>query len=472
MTFVSSPDVVILTLTPIICLLARHAHIDPMPFLMVQFYTANILSLFLYIGNPTNIIVAQANHITFLGFSKWMSLPATIAGLSGLLLIWLRFRRKIPSTIDVPDVDPAKALKDKKGAIFGCICLAICLVMLVSSPWLPIPIYLITISFMGIFVVKDILHSMYQGPIVVHDSALFEMGVIRKDKKEKEEEQESQVDDQEIGESGKQSNSESVSSHDDEEPSTSSKSHSHSKSGEKSAPSTIQKSISNSKSEEKTGERDVVVAISAIFSADVPGCEDVANKTEVPDSPISKWQLQDSESSEEDLTKKEYQLFIVLQRLPWSVIPFLLSTFIIVEALGVAGWNSKLAHLFSLAIGPTDTTTSITVAIFLVGLSSSLISNIIKTQPMTILYTAILSESTFVVGPKVKLASMLSLVIGSNLGPNFTLMGTIAGLMWSRILEKKGYSITYLKFAAYGFTLMPLVVGLACTTLLTEFILF
>eukprot|EP01124_Arcella_intermedia_P026142 TRINITY_DN4842_c0_g1_i1.p1 TRINITY_DN4842_c0_g1~~TRINITY_DN4842_c0_g1_i1.p1 ORF type:complete len:633 (-),score=108.15 TRINITY_DN4842_c0_g1_i1:36-1712(-) len=472
MTLVTSTDVVILTLTPIICLLARHTHIDPMPFLMLQFYTANILSIFLYIGNSTNIIVAQANKISFLGYSKWMTLPATVAGLSGLFLIWVRFRKKIPSRVEVPDVDPVKALKDKKGAVFGCVCLGICLVMLVSSPWLPIPIYIITTSFMGVFLIKDILHSMYQGPIVVHDSALLEMGVIRKDNQEKID-QETQVDDQEEPEeSGRNSRhlsistSGSVSRNENEESQVGSR-------NERQGP-IEKKSVSGSKSEEKksSGERDVVVAITNIFSADVSACDTGDSKNAVTESPVSKWQLQDSESSEEDLTKKEYQLFIVLKRLPWPVIPFLFSTFIIVEALGVAGWNSKLAHLFSLAIGPTDTVTSITISVFLIGLSSSVISNIINTQPMTILFTAILSEPSFVVGPNSKLAAMLSLVMGSNLGPNFTLMGTIAGLMWSRILEKKGFSITYLQFALYGITLMPLIVGLSCATLVAEFVLF
>jgi hypothetical protein len=47
----------------------------------LQFFAANILGMVLYVGNPTNIIVAEANRLSFLGYSAWMALPGCAAGL-------------------------------------------------------------------------------------------------------------------------------------------------------------------------------------------------------------------------------------------------------------------------------------------------------------------------------------------------------------------------------------------------------
>ena len=57
-TVMTSNDIVILTLTPIIVYFASYTKADPVPFLFVQFFSSNIWSMFLIIGNPTNIIVA------------------------------------------------------------------------------------------------------------------------------------------------------------------------------------------------------------------------------------------------------------------------------------------------------------------------------------------------------------------------------------------------------------------------------
>ena len=49
--------------------------LDPVPYLVAEYVAANICSTLLYIGNPTNIIVAQAYQMTFLGYMKWSVLP-------------------------------------------------------------------------------------------------------------------------------------------------------------------------------------------------------------------------------------------------------------------------------------------------------------------------------------------------------------------------------------------------------------
>jgi len=72
-TLFTSNDIVILTLTPIIFYFGKHAKVKMMPYLIAEFFAANIWSMFLYIGNPTNIIVAMASGLNFYEYTYWMA---------------------------------------------------------------------------------------------------------------------------------------------------------------------------------------------------------------------------------------------------------------------------------------------------------------------------------------------------------------------------------------------------------------
>jgi Na+/H+ antiporter NhaD/arsenite permease-like protein len=115
LTVLTSNDIVILTLTPIIAALASYANIDPTPALFGQFFAANILSLELFIGNPTNIIVAEAYGLSFLGYSVWMASVGIFAGIICFALLMFVFRNEIPITFRVPVVSTAGVIKDKFG---------------------------------------------------------------------------------------------------------------------------------------------------------------------------------------------------------------------------------------------------------------------------------------------------------------------------------------------------------------------
>lgn len=66
---------VIANVQPIIYYFAVATSVDPIPFLTAEFTAANIWSMLLFVGNPTNIIVALAFQMSFADYSKWMALP-------------------------------------------------------------------------------------------------------------------------------------------------------------------------------------------------------------------------------------------------------------------------------------------------------------------------------------------------------------------------------------------------------------
>jgi arsenical pump membrane protein len=160
LTVFTSNDIVILTLTPIICYHAKNTNSNPVPYLIAQFFAANIWSMALYIGNPTNIIVAQAYQIRFLEYTTWMGLPTVVAGTACFGLLWLIFRKRISETVQAPAITPQTALTDSQGAIFGATCLGVCVVLLSISQWLPVQIWVIPFAIALVMLCRDI-HVYY-----------------------------------------------------------------------------------------------------------------------------------------------------------------------------------------------------------------------------------------------------------------------------------------------------------------------
>lgn len=340
LTAFTSNDIVILTLTPIIIYFCTYTKTNPIPFLIGQFFAANIWSMALYVGNPTNIIVAQAYNLDFLGYSMWMILPTVIAGLSCYYLTKKIFKKDIPENLTPPEIEPKSALKSKSGAIFGLAMLASCLVLLSLAPILHLNMGLICFTFAIILLIKDIIFD-----------------------------------------------------------------------------------LRNPKNQETQ--------------------QTLYKSSRLP-------------------TVKT-----AIKRMPWKIMPFIFGMFIMVEILDNAGWIG----LFSESIGNVDSAIGIFGSVFFMCFLSSMACNIMNNQPMTILFTRVIQHSAFnsLVSPIVVKASMFALIMGSNLGANFTLIGALAGIMWSTISKEKGINITYKSFAKLGFKIMPIVVALASLILAIEF---
>jgi len=137
LTVFTSNDVVILTFTPFVYYFARAARLDPTPYLVAEFFAANTWSMMLYVGNPTNILLAGACGLDFVGYSAWMALPTVAAGATSLGLLRFVFRREIGRPFDPPpeDARPVDALTDRAGALMGALLLLTCIVLLAVAPY-------------------------------------------------------------------------------------------------------------------------------------------------------------------------------------------------------------------------------------------------------------------------------------------------------------------------------------------------
>jgi arsenical pump membrane protein len=202
LTVFTSNDIVILTLTPILCYAALQSeNLDPIPFVLSQFFLANIWSISLVIGNPTNIIVAEAVKLNFVEYTKWLGLPAVAAGLTCQILLFLIFFKRIPKVViqkqqqkqveidqgpleeeprrssmdrltapvnhndeehevnEVVKVAAQPKLREKPQAIIKTLLLFSCLLTLgISSIW-GVPAYLITVIFLVLYLVMDFVQD-------------------------------------------------------------------------------------------------------------------------------------------------------------------------------------------------------------------------------------------------------------------------------------------------------------------------
>ncbi len=135
LTVFTSNDIIILTFTPFIYYFTRSAGVDPKPYLIAEFFAANTWSMMLYIGNPTNILLASAFDVKFATYFLWMLLPTVVAGAVNLMLLYALFRKEIdhPLRIDT-DLDPMAAITDRRGALFGLCLLGTCIAALAIAP--------------------------------------------------------------------------------------------------------------------------------------------------------------------------------------------------------------------------------------------------------------------------------------------------------------------------------------------------
>jgi len=152
--------------------------------------------------------------------------------------------------------------------------------------------------------------------------------------------------------------------------------------------------------------------------------------------------------------RKPTQLLCTLKRLPYQLIPFVLSMFTVVLSLDYYGLTGKLAQL----LGESG-------SVFSYGALSYLAANFINNIPMSVLFSSVLESG--VLSGNAYLGGVYATTIGSNLGAYLTPVGALAGIMWASILKKEKVEFSFLSFIKYGviISIPTLLVSLLSLTL-------
>jgi arsenical pump membrane protein len=147
-----------------------------------------------------------------------------------------------------------------------------------------------------------------------------------------------------------------------------------------------------------------------------------------------------------ELNSQNNATIATLRRMPWGVVPFILSLFIMVEALNVYGITSEFSSILKGICGESAILYSLVF-----GALSATLANLLNNIPMTVAFVSIMEGLT---GNNL-LAAAFATTIGSNLGANITPFGSLAGIMWLSILTTKNFRITFREFAFYGLLITP-----------------
>src|SRR5699024_1841772 len=126
----------------------------------------------------------------------------------------------------------------------------------------------------------------------------------------------------------------------------------------------------------------------------------------------------------------------VLRGAPWQIVVFSLGMYLVVYGLRNVGLTDYIALLLNkFAEG------GVWGAALGTGVLSAVLTSIMNNMP-TVLTTALSIEASAASG-SVKEAMVYANVIGSDLGPKFTPIGSLATLLWLHVLAKKGTTISW-----------------------------
>ena len=162
LTIVTSNDIIVLTFSPFICYFAKNAGINPLPYLIGEFVSANTWSMALIIGNPTNIFLATGAGIDFAGYAAVMALPTLFAGLTAYAMLILIFGRKLKKEI-ITAQTAVIHVEDKTGLVIGLIHLFGCTALLIVASYINWEMWQICLGFaVSLFICIAILRLIHR----------------------------------------------------------------------------------------------------------------------------------------------------------------------------------------------------------------------------------------------------------------------------------------------------------------------
>lgn len=137
---------------------------------------------------------------------------------------------------------------------------------------------------------------------------------------------------------------------------------------------------------------------------------------------------------------------------PWQVVWFSIGLYVVVYGLKNAGLTDVIAS-WIIELNTYGTT----VAVIGTGFLSAIISSIMNNMP-TIMIMDIAIDHVGYVGNE---ALVYANILGSNLGPKMTPIGSLATLLWLHVLAQKGVKITWGEYMKVGLVITPPVLFVA-----------
>ncbi|KAH7890286.1 hypothetical protein F5I97DRAFT_1799138 [Phlebopus sp. FC_14] len=400
-------DPVILSGTAFLVYYTKAAELNPVAWLMSEFAAANTASMVLFVGNPTNVVICEGFSVNNAAFTAYTILPFLACNILCFLALAGQYHKEkyVPRKLDVTaHLDARSVLLDPVGAWVGSIMLGSALILCLVVSFFGIDVWKISLPFAVGKFVYDLAWDHYRYtrniPMLGHglpaktvDGAEAEEGVM--------------VDALEHQLKHRQAT----------------------------LPTTSSEKTSSFPSDEQT----------AVDPDTQPSSPKVAAQT------VFSRQRSTLEATHARLYSHFPTFFTALPRLPFALVPFAFSQFILIEALAHQGWTDVFATWLIRAsqkqIYPT---------IWLIGVLGVILCNLSGTNiGATILLTKVVRAAALPY--QADRAAAIALAVASNIGAvSFTFSASLAGLLWRDILKQKGIIVKQGTFAYWN--TIPLVV--------------
>lgn len=148
----------------------------------------------------------------------------------------------------------------------------------------------------------------------------------------------------------------------------------------------------------------------------------------------------------------------VLRQAPWQIVLFSIGMYLVVYGLGNAGLTAQAAGVLVWLAGQGDFLATIGT-----GVAAALLASIMNNLPATLLGALAIQQAE--VAPLTQELMVYANIIGNDLGPKFTPIGSLATLLWLHVLAGKGQRISWGQYMRVGLVITPPVLLLTLAAL-------